>query len=357
MNTSKKAISVGVSSSLIDLKAELLRKQQALKSSTKRQDDRSRGVQKTTKKSDLLRSKLKDNQQNKGVGQRSQRDRLATAEEEKNLEKSKVTLEAKARLYEKMQQGALLLDNNDEEDGEGSGSAVSKLFSQSLVNFQQKAIDEVKEKRRKLEETSLPESYVAEEPDNFEEEDWTEFTDALGRTRRCLKTDLPAFIERNEALSRPENPGICLSASADDRLREMKREKWDLEAELLAAKDTIHYQDVLFDEVRNHGTGYYKFSHDEATRAQQLRNLKKLSDETSVAKEKLKKDRSSQEVQLKARLKKIQNRKRAKAGLAPLPDSDPEELADNQKEEDKKEETSDLGMSNKVLLYSQLNEL
>lgn len=329
----KKPLNVGVSSSLIDLKAELLRKQQELKTSKSGKS----GLVKSAKKSDLLKARSKEHGKNLGVDTRSQKDRLQAAEEEKNLEKSKSVLEAKAKLYEKMQAGALLFDNDDE----GGENEASKLFSQSLVNFQQKAIDEIRERKDHLENKRKFEDDVqrrSEEPEySVDEDEWTEFTDALGRTRKCLKTDLPSFIESDDKLTRPENPGVCLSASADDRLREMKREKWELETELLAAKDKVHYQDVLYDEVRTHGTGYYKFDKDDSVRAQQMRELKKLSEQTTSARQKLKKDKSVQGSQLKARLLKIKNRKRAKAGLPPLPleSSDDEEEEEKDAEEEK----------------------
>lgn len=338
---SKKQINVGVASSLIDLKAELLRKQQELRSSKSR--DSRGGAIKSAKKSDLLKAKSKDSGKNKGVDTRSQKDRLRAAEEEKNLEKSKNTLEVKAKLYDKLQAGALLFDNDDEED---KGSATGQLLAQSLVNFQQKAIDEIKEKRdlakrRKLEEVKAEDVRVEEPQYPVDDDEWTEFTDSLGRTRRCLKTDLQSYIERDEKLSGHENPGVSLPTSADEKLREMKREKWELEAEVLAARDKVHYQDVLFDEVRDHGTGYYKFDRDEDIRAQQIRELKKLSEQTAANRNKVKKDRTSKKSLLKAKLRKIKNKKRAKAGLPLLPEEDSSE--DEEETEEKKEEDVDDG--------------
>lgn len=335
---SKKQINVGVGSSLIDLKAELLRKQQQLKSSTSR--DSRGGALKSAKKSDLLKAKHKDSGKNKGVDVRSQKDRLKAAEEEKNLEKSKNVLEAKAKLYEKLQAGALLFDNDDEED---MGSATGQLLAHSLVNFQQKAIDEIKErkdleKKRKLEEVRAEDIRLEEPQYSVDDDEWTEFTDSLGRTRKCLKTELQSYIERDEKLSRPEKPEISLT-SADDKLREMKREKWELEAEVLATRDKVHYQDVLYDEVRDHGTGYYRFDRDEAVRLQQIRDLKKLSEQTAATREKVKKERSTKKSLLKAKLRKIKNKKRAKAGLPPLPEEDSEE--DEEETDQKKEEEDD----------------
>ncbi|ODM98519.1 hypothetical protein Ocin01_08158 [Orchesella cincta] len=333
---SKKQINVGVSSSLIDLKAELIRKQQQLKAGGSSTSGRNRGALKTQKKSEALRLTSKDYQKNKGVDKRNQKDVERKIEEEKNLEKSKSALEAKARLYDKMQSAALVLGDEDDEEEDGGSDAVKQLYSNSLVNFQQKAVEEIQERRRNKQvesEKKFEEAYP------IVEEEWAEFTDGLGRTRKCLKSELPSFLEREEErLAMPENPGIVLSATADDRLREKKREKWELEAELLAAKDKVHYQDILFDEVRTHGVGFYAFDRDEAKRAEQMSELKKASEMTKLNREKIQKEKKQKNSVLKTRLKKIRDRKRAKAGLPPLPDSEEE---DEDEEETKEEEKTD----------------
>jgi len=74
--------------SLIDLKAELLKKTQELESSKSRQQ----GVQKSLKKSELLKSKSVYASSNKGVDSRSKKDLEAVAEEEKTLVKSRLVV-------------------------------------------------------------------------------------------------------------------------------------------------------------------------------------------------------------------------------------------------------------------------
>lgn len=143
-------------------------------------------------------------------------------------------LEAKALLYEKMTSEALEHDEHEH-----------PVLSQSLVNFTQKAVDRIKESRSGEERESVKNQY---DDYNVIEDEWTEFTDALGRTRRCLKSDLPSFIVRDEEMTRPQNPaGISLSKEAGEKLLEMKRDKWEQEAEEAAVKEKVHYQDVLYD--------------------------------------------------------------------------------------------------------------
>lgn len=38
-----------------------------------------------------------------------------------------------------------------------------------------------------------------------DEEEWVEYTDSFGRSRKCLRQDLPNFIEQDKKLTQPEN--------------------------------------------------------------------------------------------------------------------------------------------------------
>lgn len=75
---------------------------------------------------------------------------------------------------------------------------------------------------------------------------------------------------------------------------------------------------ILFAEIRSHGVGFYGFSKDETERAEQLKELKRLSEETSKTREKVLKERSAKDAALQEKLKKIRAKKRAKLGLPPL---------------------------------------
>ena len=132
-------------------------------------------------------------------------------------------LEAKAKLYDEMNSNALKYDDKEH-----------PVLSNSLVDFQRKAIDRINEDR-------LKEPAEGEPNYSVNEEDWVEFTDSLGRTRRCLKIDLPDFMARDAEL----NPSASLSA--DEKVRLQKHERWEKEMAEVADKSNVHYQDVLFD--------------------------------------------------------------------------------------------------------------
>ena len=97
-----------------------------------------------------------------------------------------------------------------------------------------------------------------------------DYTDCLGRTRRCLRKDLPSVRDRDKDLARSlgheqdcNQPSISSTTKEEvggdpgdprrrellssDMRREQLREKWEAEEEALRQKDNIHYQDILFD--------------------------------------------------------------------------------------------------------------
>lgn len=89
------------------------------------------------------------------------------------------------------------------------------------------------------------------------------FTDALGRSRTCLRSDFEYYKEldtdlknaRNtETISVTENENengpvkvISEELKLWDKKREELRKKWEEEEKRLTEKRDIHYQDVLFD--------------------------------------------------------------------------------------------------------------
>lgn len=134
------------------------------------------------------------------------------------------------------------------------------VLSRALVNFTQKAIDNIKEANDKGPQQPQRIEDVVDDDDDDEadidkgfvedEEEWTEFKDGFGRTRRCLKSDLPSFMSRDDTLSRPiTNPEMTSSVPplGVDPMIEIKRQKWEKDQEEVTRKDSVHYQDVLYD--------------------------------------------------------------------------------------------------------------
>ena len=92
-----------------------------------------------------------------------------------------------------------------------------------------------------------------------------DYVDSFGRTRRCLKKDLPNFQKQDDELSKPAEStasastyGNFVKANAstndqelqgilgmDDEARRRQRQIWEEEEERNRHKSKLHYQDVL----------------------------------------------------------------------------------------------------------------
>ncbi|KAL0276389.1 UNVERIFIED_CONTAM: hypothetical protein PYX00_003977 [Menopon gallinae] len=221
-------------SSLLSLKAELLRKKQEVHNA-KLSDfpNRPTVVNKTKLKTKLDKA-------NEGVSERNRKDAEAIQEESDALKKSQSILEAKSKLYDELVKDP---------------KANSGHF---LVDFKNK-------------ESEKDESAVLQEDDDkiesdFEEDDeeWVDFVDCLGRTKRCHRDDLESMKANDEKLKislfgpsrsqeskepeKPKTDGVELpDLCSEDMRRELLRQKWEEEERELLDKKNIHYQHVLFD--------------------------------------------------------------------------------------------------------------
>ncbi|RUS90746.1 hypothetical protein EGW08_001457 [Elysia chlorotica] len=327
-----------VSSSMVDLKAELFRKQEEFK----KQKEKSVGFVNAKKYNKDTKSSIW-NKQNSGVLARAQKDlvdREKDVEEEEVLAKSRRILEQKSKVYDSITSSSTI----PEEDG-------SEFY---LVDFQKKAIDalvEEREAKRRLNEQK--EEYDGERKEQTNEipeascpeDEWVDFVDSLGRDRRCMKKDLSLLMKKDQDLALAqakksqalenrsydlETPGSSLNERSTkatsntlphlmstDMHRELMRQKWENEARELLDKgqDEVHYSNIQFDEIRAHGVGFYQFSKDHSKRQEELDKLKELREETKnqqTSKEKIKDKRKAM---LEARLAKVRQRRKLKAGV------------------------------------------
>ncbi|XP_022082105.1 coiled-coil domain-containing protein 174-like isoform X2 [Acanthaster planci] len=320
----KKKIEVN-SSSLVGLKAELFRKQEALRKEKLQQGSTTIKSKPVPKKPSIWSKK------NAGVQSRAEKDKSLTVEEENQLDKSRAALEAKTRLYEQMSQRSVL-------------SADDEVSDRFLVDFEKKAIDELHEEKIYQQEKSEETEYemgATDVPGPVDPEDeWVDYVDTLGRSRRCMKKDLPELINMDKRLNpqafkdaeektTSEEPLPDLLSS--DMYREMMRKKWEEEEEEMRRRGpgSVHYQNVRFDEVREMGVGYFDFSKDESERQKQMEMLKHLRDETLDQRSKSEQLKAKRKAALKARLEKVKQRKRLKGELV----EDEEEQKDEEREE------------------------
>lgn len=288
MNKTKK-INVNFSS-LVGLKAELLRKQTEIKNA-KSKDEGQPKVAKPKTKPKKVRSK-----KSKKDGDYTEIEDAAT------LRKSKIMLEAKTILYDKLKK-----NRGDE----------SRSY---LVDFTSKDESE--------DEVYREEDYNDSNSDP--EDDWVEYQDCFGRTRKCLRKDLPKMREKDEVVKReitkePQQEEFRAEAEPSAPIIpevekepeiEIMRKKWEEQMARLADKTDIHYQDVLFDEARAHGVGYYAFSQNDEERAKQQAELAKLRKETEQ-KQKESQEARNLKIQMEFnRLKSATIRKKVRSGLS-----------------------------------------
>ncbi|XP_064397894.1 coiled-coil domain-containing protein 174-like isoform X2 [Halichondria panicea] len=318
-NKDKKIIQVSTSA-LIGLKAALYSKQQAAKrdktNSAPRNDSHTRKVSDKTASLWKRSNKVKGHKSSKKQAIEEVQKELSQ-QEEKELERSRQALEAKAVIYEKLSKGQGL------EEVEGQEGEESRY----MVDFTRKVYDRVRDKRAETaidpsqvltSGTSPPNersqnSPVGNSPSQQDVEEWVEYEDEFGRTRRCLKSELP----EKTGNERSPTPQLL----SDDMRRERERVQWERETEQDEPLGPIHYQSVQEGEIRNHGVGYYQFSGQEEQRKKQMEMLDKLRDETETERDKKQRLHEKRRALLEARLNKVKekrNQRRREQGLADI---------------------------------------
>ncbi|XP_026202384.1 coiled-coil domain-containing protein 174 [Anabas testudineus] len=321
MDKKKKPFEV-TASSLVDLKAELYRKQEQFKQEKLGQENAGAGLKSKAKvKKPNVWSK-----QNAGVSARAEKDAEQLAEEQSSLDTAKRKLEEKAKLYEQMTKG----DFPDEE--------TEGLF---LVDFTQKIIDKQRETlahdEREGDDEERESSSPIPAPQNPDEE-WVDYVDALGRSRRCMKKDLPDFKKMDQDLKGKGKASSDKTLLSEDMRRELQRQEWEREEEEAMKRPVgpIHYEDIRAQEARELGVGYFAFSQDKEQRRKQRETLDMLRDQTTEQRTKRERLKEKRQAILKARLAKVRQRKMKKAKL------DGTEVEEQEEENEGEEEEAEL---------------
>ncbi|KAF7481360.1 hypothetical protein GHT09_007372 [Marmota monax] len=319
MDRRKKPLDV-TASSLVDLKAELFRKQEEFKQEKHLKDSGVWEKPKTTNKKPSIWSK-----QNTGVSTRAEKDAEQRAEEQKTLDRAREKLEEKAKLYEKMTKGDFI----DEE--------VEELY---LVDFTQKIID----KRREMEASGAArESRNTAERDEEDDErlsdrdipppqdpgeEWVDYVDSLGRSRRCMRKDLPGLLEMDKNLQgrlfvSPANEKTLLS---EDMRKELQRQQWQEEEReaLQRPVGPLHYEDIRENEARQLGVGYFAFARDQELRSKQMKTLETLREQTTDQRIKRENIKEKRKALLEARLAKLRQKKMKKSKDDGTEEGDPD---------------------------------
>ncbi|KAM8930222.1 coiled-coil domain-containing protein 174 isoform 2-T2 [Pelodytes ibericus] len=304
MDRKKKLLDV-TAASLVDLKAELFRKQEEFKSEKLVKDAGGPSKPRAAPKKPSIWTK-----QNTGVAARAEKDVEEKTEEENSLDKSRQKLEEKARLYERMTKG----DFPDEE--------TEELY---LVDFAQKIIDKRKEVQSVCQREMIKTAIKEEEPDFNPElpipapqdpsEEWVDYEDSLGRSRRCLRKDLPDLLKMDRDLQGKRPAAEEKTLLSEDMRKEIQRQQWEQEEEeaMKRPMGPMHYEDIRQSEARQLGVGYFAFARDEEARRKQMDTLNMLRDQTEDQRVKRERLKEKRKAMLQARLSKLRQRK-TKAG-------------------------------------------
>eukprot|EP00124_Ichthyophonus_hoferi_P000875 Ihof_evm16s37 gene=Ihof_evmTU16s37 len=205
---------------------------------------------------------------NQGVADRNARDLAQNALEAKTLARSRDRLEEKARIYDQMKKQAY--NDLDERD-----DRLPDDDKKCLVDFDRKALDESddddtdsvddnEKSRRELE------VYGA----TGEEDEWVEYEDDLGRTRKCLRKDLPTMMARERNMPKRSPSPTALAAERQEKRRKLAEEERELASKPVGP---VYFQEVFGNEIRKLGVGYFGFSQDPGEREKQQAELKRLS--------------------------------------------------------------------------------
>jgi len=245
-------------SSYFDLKAELSRKEEQVKVKSNTPQNDNKKINKTFEKIQQLTGKKKKVKKTSSKTNIDLKEKVKEETPETLLlyEKAKMKLEAKEKIYNKMQNGEM-------EDFEN-------IYGETkfLVDFQHKTSE-------------------------------TYNTDAGKSTSSKI----------NEA---SQSSSIY---DADDTYREQLHAKWEQEQQELL-NGPLHYENVKFDEIRDLGTGYFAFSKNEEERRKQLEELHKMRDETLNIHAKKENLKNKRKMALRERLNKVKQRK---LGVEPSP--------------------------------------
>lgn len=339
MNDPSKKIDVNLSS-LMSLKAELLRKQAEV---SKVKATRSTEPMVPNKSKTYLKDTVTVTPKTK------QDENFSTKtfelEDSSLLEKSRKVLEAKSKYYDRMTAMGGQLNSDDN----------------CLVQFNRKK-QEDPQPRRLSNASSSSSNYSDSEDEHLNaqpigpDEEWVEYTDCLGRTRKCMRGDLETIKKKDTELaasiperldqSRP-NWMIDVVGSKKENLQtdpagsvigdsmsvmskhDEMRNNWEKKEIENVTKENVHYQDVFFDEARQHGVGYYAFSTDEEERARQQKELEDARKKTIDEQANKEAQRNYREKVIAERVRAAKNRQRARLGLPPLEDVEQEN--DNKK--------------------------
>ncbi|NXT83538.1 CC174 protein, partial [Zapornia atra] len=143
-----------------------------------------------------------------------------------------------------------------------------------------------------------------------------DYVDFLGRSRRCMKKDLPSLLKMDQELQGKRCSSLRQGLDgntllSEDMRKELQRQQWEKEEEeaLRRPMGPIHYEDIRENEARQLGVGYFAFSRDRELRDKQRATLDMLREQTLDQRTKREQLKEKRKAALDARLSKLRARK------------------------------------------------
>eukprot|EP01135_Chromosphaera_perkinsii_P008128 Nk52_evm44s1129 gene=Nk52_evmTU44s1129 len=327
-DTKRKRITNLSDVSLLGLTAELKRKEEEAKALRSKSANCIQGLGRKRKAArDGLLSSAKQSRDreaggNKGVEERDLKDRegnntaftstVSDKEKESNVAAS---LEKKAVMYDRLRK-----------------KAWKNAPDSYLVDFALKDSDEEEEGLPHNEDgewKGLKTHIRGDDNDNL----YTDYTDAFGRTRRVLKAKIEELkkLDRDALSSSGSSEEDSSSGSLDDEAKEEQRKRprnefcydysgdgkgkgrWEGQYGEDSGSDqqerVVHFQNVLGSEVIDLGTAYFKFSSDEGKRLEEKEELIESHNQTNYLRDEAARKKEERDSAIQERLKKVQLRK------------------------------------------------
>ncbi|KAI9139441.1 hypothetical protein BKA69DRAFT_633594 [Paraphysoderma sedebokerense] len=332
-------------SSVLELKAELLKNTQRFNEtrdsskpsstiSTKLSDKflltTKKGKQKAKKQ------KREDKETKKQERRESSNKGKEKADDEPSWEETKVALERKAKLYDRLKKGDFdvdVMEGGGEIDEKGPlVDFVKKVYERKQGLVQESSSDEESGSKDKIQETSMQEKNSDESESEYSDrmDEEQEYDHVPSRTQN----QPPISSEETYTILTPNDPDPLIELTDEFgrartiRLSELPRHQ-PQPSEDYMDQEYESYEPARLDEpfikrynnraeIRTVGVGFYQFSLDEEERKRQMEELRKLRQET-LRKRNERKDgldsRARREMLLQSRWKLIKEKRAKKLGL------------------------------------------
>ncbi|MBV98520.1 coiled-coil domain-containing protein, partial [Eschrichtius robustus] len=144
-----------------------------------------------------------------------------------------------------------------------------------------------------------------------------DYVDSLGRSRRCMRKDLPHLLEMDKNLQGRlfVSPATEKTLLSEDMRKELQRQQWEEEEResLRRPMGPVHYEDIRENEARQLGVGYFAFARDKELRDKQMKTLEMLREQTTDQRTKRENIKEKRKAMLEARLAKLRQKKMKKS--------------------------------------------